>query len=166
MNTGRRHALRILLVEDNPADTYLLRLALAKTGLTIQLTVIEDGAEALALARGEGKYAATPVPDLALLDLNLPKVGGVAILEAMRHNQNLCHVPVAVITSSAAPRDQTKITELGIRHYITKPGTLREFMQIGQVLKEILLENNGPTPASSPNGGRNVEVTSQRPCSD
>jgi two-component system, chemotaxis family, response regulator Rcp1 len=156
MNTGPPRAFRILLVEDNAADTHLLRLALAKTGLTIHLTVIEDGAEALAFARREGKYATTPIPDLALLDLNLPKVSGVAVLEAMRQNQNLSHVPVAVITSWAAPRDRMKVIELGIRCYITKPSTLEELMHVGEVVKELLLESNGPTPASSPNGGRNV----------
>jgi two-component system, chemotaxis family, response regulator Rcp1 len=153
MNIGLKGALRILLVEDNAADIYLLRLALAKAGLTVELTVIEDGAEALAFVRRQGKYAATPIPDLAVLDLNLPKAGGAAVLEAMRQNPDMSHVPVAIMSSSAGPRDQTKDTELGIRRYITKPPGLEEFMHIGQVLKEILLES---TAALAPPGSTSV----------
>ncbi len=151
MNTGLRSTPRILVVEDNAADIYLLRLALAKAGLTVDLTVIEDGAEALVFARRQGKYAATPIPDLAVLDLNLPKLGGSAVLEAMRQNPELSHVPVAIMSSSEGPRDQTKVTELGIRRYITKPPGLEEFMHIGQVLKEMLLEGSAgpPRPGST-----------------
>ena len=67
------HTFRILLIEDNAADIYLMRLTLKDAGLKFDLTVIEDGAEALGFARGQGKHAASTVPDLAILDLNLPK---------------------------------------------------------------------------------------------
>jgi CheY-like chemotaxis protein len=71
---GRR--FHILLVEDNPADIYLFRQALRDAGLNFELTIIENGADALKFARREGQYAANSAPDLAVLDLNLPK-GGV-----------------------------------------------------------------------------------------
>lgn len=129
----------ILLVEDNAADIYLLRQALKGTGLNIELTVIEDGAEALAFVRGQGNYAALPVPDLAVLDLNLPKNGGTAVLEAMRKSESLSHVPVAIMSSTATPREQARTKELGIEHFITKPPDLDDFLQIGQVLKKMLL---------------------------
>jgi len=131
-------AFRILLVEDNAADTYLLRRALKDAGLNVELTVIEDGAEALAFVRHEGKYAARPIPDLAVLDLNLPKLGGATVLEAIRQNTDLCHVPVAIMTSSTGPREQVKAEELGDGRFITKPPDLEDFLKIGQVLKEML----------------------------
>jgi len=133
-------AFRILLVEDNAADTYLLRRALKDAGLNVELTVIEDGAEALAFVRHEGKYAARPIPDLAVLDLNLPKLGGATVLHALRQNTDLCHVPVAIMTSSTGPREQVKAEELGDGRFITKPPDLEDFLKIGQVLKEMLLE--------------------------
>jgi CheY-like chemotaxis protein len=129
---------RILLVEDNAADIYLLRQALTGAGLNFELTVIEDGAEALAFVRGQGKYAAHSIPDLAVLDLNLPKNGGTVVLEAMRQNQKFCRVPVAIMSSTAEWRERTRTTELGVQRFITKPPDLEDFLQIGHVLKEIL----------------------------
>ena len=132
---------RILLIEDSAADVYLLRQALKNAGLTVELMVIEDGAEALACVRRQGKYAGTPIPDLAVVDMNLPKADGIAILAALRHNEDMSKVLVAMMTSSAAPRDQAKTQELGIGRFITKPLELEAFLQIGQVLKEMLLES-------------------------
>ena len=140
---------RILLVEDNSADVYLFRQALKKAELDVELTVIEDGGEALAFARGQGKYAAAPIPDLAVLDLNLPKAGGAAVLAAMRQNEHLSHVPVAVLTS-AEPREKMKPAELGIGRFITKPPDLEDFLHIGQVLKEMLIESKTGTPLTGP----------------
>ena len=71
--------VRILLIEDNTADIYLFRKALANAGLVFELTVIEDGGRAMAFARGDGEYAASPVPDIAIIDLNLPKHDGIQI---------------------------------------------------------------------------------------
>jgi CheY-like chemotaxis protein len=76
--------VRILLVEDNTADVYLFRKALAAAGLNFELTVIEDGGSGMAFVRGEGEYADIPVPDLAVIDLSLPKNDGIQILEAFR----------------------------------------------------------------------------------
>ena len=91
----------ILLVEDNAADIYLFRQALKDAGLNFELTVIENGADGLAFARRQGEYAASSVPDLAVLDLNLPKGGGASVLEAMRQSKDLERVPVFIMTSSA-----------------------------------------------------------------
>lgn len=142
----------ILLVEDNAADIYLLRQALKGTGLNFELTVIEDGAEALAFVRRQGNYGALPIPNLAVLDLNLPKNGGAAVLEALRRNQDLSHVPVAIMSSTAEPREQARTKQLGIQRFITKPPDLEDFLQIGQVLKEMLLErSDGPSTTDSAN---------------
>ena len=94
--------VRVVLVDDNPADVGLFRLALEKAELNCELTVIDDAAEALALVRQQGKYASSPIPDLAVLDLNLSKNDGLQILMAMRDNRAFTGVPAAVLTP--APR--------------------------------------------------------------
>ena len=136
---GRR--FHILLVEDNPADIYLFRQALTDAGLNFELAVIENGADALAFARREGQYATNSAPDLAVLDLNLPKVGGASVLEAMRQSKDLERVPVFIMTSSAGPREQARARELGVERFITKPLELEDFLQIGHVVKEALLKS-------------------------
>src|ERR1700722_950128 len=78
---------RILLVEDNDADVYLFRKALETAGLQFELTVMRDGAEALAFVRRQGKYSASSVPSLVVLDLNLPKDGGIQVLRAIRERE-------------------------------------------------------------------------------
>src|SRR5579862_1756417 len=96
-----RRVFQILVIEDNAADVHLLRMALEEAGVTFGLTVIEDGATALAFIRHEGQYFQAPKPDLAVLDLNLPKVGGMEVLEALRHSSDMSNVPVAMVTSSS-----------------------------------------------------------------
>jgi CheY-like chemotaxis protein len=132
---------RVLLVEDNAADIYLLRQALKEAALEVELTIIEDGEEGLAFARHQGKYADFPAPDLAVLDMNLPKNSGAEVLEAMRLDKELSKVPVAVMTSSASPAEQLKAKRLGVERYITKPPDLEDFLQIGHVLREVLIES-------------------------
>jgi two-component system, chemotaxis family, response regulator Rcp1 len=132
--------VRILLVEDNPGDVELLRLALMKAGLDCDLTVLDDGAEALELVRQQGKYADAPAPDLAVLDLNVPKYDGIEILEAMRANPAFAHVRVAVLSSSSSPRERANIEKFHVSRYITKPLDLDEFLKIGVILKELLVD--------------------------
>jgi two-component system response regulator len=129
---------RILLVEDNPGDVELLRLALKKAGLDCELTVLDDGADALALVRQQGKYADAPVPHLAVLDLNVPKYDGIEILAAMRANPAYAAVRVAVLSSSSSPRERANIEKFQVSRFITKPLDLDEFLRIGVVLKELL----------------------------
>jgi CheY-like chemotaxis protein len=103
------------------------------------LIVIEDGAEALAFARQDGPSAANLVPDLAVLDLNLPKNEGVEVLKAMRENPRLAHVPVVITSSSASTRERAAVEQLGVERYIAKPPDLDSFLEIGAVVKEVLL---------------------------
>lgn len=131
----------IVLVEDNPADIYLFRQALQLAGLTFELTVIQDGEDALAFARGHSKHVATAVPDLLVLDLNLPRVGGCEVLEAVRRNPDLSHVAVAVMTSSAASQDYERCSDLRVSRYIIKPLELDEFLQVGEIVREVLAES-------------------------
>lgn len=129
----------ILLLEDNALDVYLFRRALKGAELNFELTVIENGADGLAFARRQGGYAGSSIPDLAVLDLNLPQGGGVSVLEAMRQNRDLERVPVFIMSSTAGSREQAQAKELGIERFITKPPHLEDFLQIGQVVKEVLL---------------------------
>ncbi len=129
---------RLLLVEDNEADVYLIRLALKEAGLNCELTVIPDGAAALSfLLNPENHEGARP--DLVLLDLNVPRKSGTELLEALRSNSDLAHLPVAVMTSSSSPLDEEKIERLGVERFFTKGTNLEDFLKIGAELKEIIL---------------------------
>jgi CheY-like chemotaxis protein len=123
---------RILLIEDNPADVALLRLAFKSAQLDCELTVIEDGAEAMTYVRG-GR-----APDLVVLDLNLPKNDGIEVLEVIRDAPQYAHVPVAILSSSSPARERAKLAPFAISRFITKPPDLDEFLQIGSTLKSVL----------------------------
>jgi CheY-like chemotaxis protein len=138
MDEARKY--QILLVEDNAADVQLLRMALKTADVDCELNVMEDGAEALALVRQREKFAGEAIPDLAVLDLNLPKNGGLEVLEAIRASQVFGRVPVAILSSSSSPRERAKIEQFGVRRFITKPLDLDEFMKIGLTLKALLEE--------------------------
>jgi two-component system, chemotaxis family, response regulator Rcp1 len=125
----------LLVIEDNPSDVDLLRRALASAAVDCQLTVIDDGAEALALFR---PGAATEVPDLAIIDLNLPKHSGLEVIEKMRANPKFAEVPVVIMSSSSAPRDRSSLEKFRIRKYIVKPADLEEVMRIGWQIRELL----------------------------
>ena len=128
---------RILLIDDNDADVYLVRRALKTAGLAIDFTVLKDGEEGLAFARGQDQSA--PLPDLVVLDLNLPKIGGAEVLRAMKGNPALALIPVVVMSSSASKAEQAVIAELGAARYLTKSPDLAGFMKIGKIFREVLL---------------------------
>jgi CheY-like chemotaxis protein len=131
---------RVLLVEDNTADTYLFRKALAAAELNFELTVIEDGGRAIAFVCGEGEYAGSPVPDLVVLDLSLPKNDGIQVLKAIRATGRFAGTPVVMTSSSPSPPACLQEENLQLARYIMKPPDLEDFLQIGRVLKEILLQ--------------------------
>jgi chemotaxis family two-component system response regulator Rcp1 len=133
--------VRILIIEDNPADVELLRRALASAQLDCELMLLEDGAQALAFLRRLEAGTDERSPDLTVLDLNLPKNDGVEVLQAMRASRAFAAAPVAVLSSSASARERSRIEQFGIGRYITKPADLDEFLNIGFILKELLLES-------------------------
>ncbi|HEX4276608.1 MAG TPA: response regulator [Bryobacteraceae bacterium] len=132
---GRAH---VLVVEDNPADVELLRYALSSAEVQCDLMVIDNGGDALAFFQQRGKYSGSEPPDLAILDLNLPRYDGIEILGAMRANRAFAGVPVAVLSSSPSPRDRAKIEAFHIGRYIMKPPNLEEYLRIGLIVKELL----------------------------
>lgn len=131
---------KVLVVEDNPNDVALLRLALTEAHVDCDLTVIDDGGDALSFVR---QVAGDAVPDLAVLDLNLPKRDGLEVLQGMRSNPALLDVPVAILSSSSAPRDRSRLQTFGVRRYLVKPPDFDEFLKLGQELKDLLPEDSG-----------------------
>lgn len=129
---------RILVIEDNSADVFLLRRALNKQDRRFELICLADGDDALAFIRREGAYAGAAIPNLILVDLNLPKCDGQNILREIRHTKHLVGVPVCAWSSSQSRRDRDLLTELGVVRFITKPSGLDQFMEIGKILKDLL----------------------------
>jgi CheY-like chemotaxis protein len=125
---GRSRPIEVLLVEDNPGDVRLTREALKDGKVSNNLSVMQDGVEALRFLRREGPYADAPRPDVVLLDLNLPKKDGREVLQEMKQDRSLRTIPVVVLTSSDAERDIVGAYELQANCYITKPVDLDQFI--------------------------------------
>lgn len=117
--------LRVLIVEDNPADAFLLSMILRDLGLRLTIAVARDGQAALDMLAGAGENAATPVPDMVILDLNLPRVHGYEVLSFIRSGP-LRSVPVAVMTGSLNKEDEARSLRMGATYYLTKPSTLAD----------------------------------------
>ncbi len=124
----------ILLVEDNPGDVRLTREALSESKLVNNLYVVEDGVEAMAFLRREGRFADAPAPDLILLDLNLPRMDGREALRQIKQDDALKRIPVVVLTTSSADEDILKTYALHANCYVTKPV---DFVQFAKVVKSV-----------------------------
>jgi DNA-binding response OmpR family regulator len=131
-------AARILVIEDNVSDVFLLGRALKKQRFPFELIHLLDGGTALAFIRRQGPYAEAAIPNLILMDLNLSKYTGEEILREIRAAKHLEGVPVCAWSSSQSWRDKSLLTELGVARFITKPSGLDQFMEIGAILKGIL----------------------------
>jgi CheY-like chemotaxis protein len=131
-------AARILVIEDNVSDVFLLERALKNQHFKFELVHLLDGGEALAFIRRQGAYAGTPLPNLILMDLHLSKYTGEEILREIRAAEHLAGIPVCAWSSSQSRRDQALLTELGVARFITKPSGLDQFMEIGAILKGML----------------------------
>src|SRR5208337_875447 len=116
----------VLLVDDNPADTDLTSEILVRSGCHIQS--VGDGVEAMAFLRREGKYAIAVLPDFVILDLNLPRKDGRAVLAEVKTDPILRNIPVAIFSTSQAQRDIVRSYELGANCYVSKPGNLKDFI--------------------------------------
>lgn len=131
--------IELLLVEDNPGDVRLTMEALKENKMRNKLHVVEDGVEALAFLRQEGKYADAPCPDLILLDLNLPKKDGREVLTEIKTDENLKRIPVVVLTTSQAEEDILKVYNLNANCYITKPVDLEQFIKVVKSIEDFWL---------------------------
>ena len=128
--------IEILLVEDNPGDVELTREALHDGKIHMNLSVVSDGVEALAFLKREGAFAGAPRPDLILLDLNLPRKDGRAVLAEIKEDSSLRHIPVVVLTSSQAEQDIVRAYDLHANCYVTKPVDLDQFITIVRSIEQ------------------------------
>ncbi len=140
----------ILLVEDNPGDVLLTEEALQEGKVCNDLYVAEDGMEAIAFLRREGKYEDMPRPDVILLDLNLPRMDGREVLAEIKADPDLKRIPVVILTTSSADEDILKSYDLHANCYITKPVDLDQFIEVVKSVEDfwftiVKLPFNGAT---------------------
>jgi chemotaxis family two-component system response regulator Rcp1 len=128
----------ILLLEDNPGDILLVQKALQKHHIRHRLHVIRDGQEAVAYVARIGEPGGEPLPDLVLLDLNLPRADGGQILSEVRKHPGCAELPVIVVSSSGALKDRARMAQLGISRYFRKPLDFDAFMQLGAIVGEVI----------------------------
>jgi len=136
MSTALGRTVEILLVEDNPGDVGLTRETLSDSKLINHMSVAENGVEAMAFLRREGKYAGATRPDLILLDLNLPKKDGREVLAEIKADEQLRRIPVVVLTTSSAEQDILRTYDLHANCYITKPVNLDQFVAVVKAIEE------------------------------
>lgn len=129
----------ILLVEDNPGDARLAKEALKDAKVRNNLHWVEDGVEAIAFLRREGKYTDAPRPDVILLDLNLPKKDGREVLAEVKEDGDLKRIPVVILTVSDAEEDIIKTYNLHANCYIRKPLDLDRFIEVVKSIEEFWL---------------------------
>jgi len=144
--------VEILLVEDNPSDAELTLHAFRKSKLANRVELVRDGAEALDFLFCRGAFATRRFdspPNLILLDLKLPKVDGLQVLESVKRDARTKAIPIIVLTSSKEETDLVKSYKLGVNSYIQKPVNFGEFQGVVQQLGMYwLLLNNGPPVAA------------------
>lgn len=124
----------ILVVEDNDADIFLLKEAIAMHKLNVGVHVVENGALAISYIESIDENPAAAGPCLCLLDMNLPLRSGPEVLRHLRRSQRLAAIPAIVMTSSKSPTEREAIMRLGASAYFHKPISYSEFMDIGKVL--------------------------------
>jgi DNA-binding response OmpR family regulator len=145
---------RILLVEDDPDDRELTRLALEESGILSELAVARDGAEALDYLFATGTYAgrdASDLPELVLLDLKLPRVDGLGVLRRMRAHARTKLLPVVILTASDEESDLIEGYRLGANSYVRKPMDFTQFIDAVHQLSRywLVLNQRPPQPAAA-----------------
>jgi len=141
---------RILLVEDDPKDTELTMTALEEYNLSNEVVVATDGEEALDYLYYRGKFQrrSGENPAVLLLDLKLPKVDGLQVLETIKGDENLKMIPVVVLTSSREEQDMVRSYKLGVNAYVVKPVDFHEFVNAIRELGVFWAIINEPPPGS------------------
>jgi CheY-like chemotaxis protein len=141
---------RILIVEDDPNDVELTLTALADYNLANEVVVTRDGQQALDFlyCRGEFSTRATGNPAVMLLDLKLPKIGGLEVLQQVKSDENLKTIPVVVLTSSNEEKDMMRSYKLGVNAYVVKPVDFHEFVNAVKELGVFWAVINEPPPGS------------------
>ena len=141
---------QILLIEDNDDDVELTLRAFRKSDLVSTVTVVRDGVEALDYLHATGEYASRHpdvMPDLVLLDIKLPRVDGVQVLERLRSHPRTKLVPIVILTSSAEPKDLLTCYTLGANSYVRKPIDFQQFTRALHQIGAYWLQTNQAPPA-------------------
>jgi CheY-like chemotaxis protein len=131
--------IHILLVEDDAGDVLMTREALDEGKVANRLDVVSDGVEAMEYLRSAGSTPERPRPDLVLLDLNLPRKGGLEVLEEVKSDPDLRRIPVVVLTTSDAERDIVSSYDLHANAYITKPVDFEQFVSVVRQVDEFFV---------------------------
>jgi CheY-like chemotaxis protein len=131
--------VEVLLVEDDPGDVLMTREAFADYKLANRLHVCQDGVDAMAFLRREGDYGEAPRPDLVLLDLNLPRMDGREVLEAIKSDAELASIPVVVLTTSEAEEDVLRSYSLHANAYVTKPVDFERFIEVVRQIDDFFI---------------------------
>jgi CheY-like chemotaxis protein len=122
--------VHILLVEDNEGDILLTTEALSEARIANEVSVVKDGWEALQFLEKKGEYSLAAAPDLILLDVNLPKLNGHEVLEAIKSNPEIKHIPVIMLTTSSSESDIMKSYQNHVNCYVTKPVHVDDFLRV------------------------------------
>lgn len=129
-------SLDVLLVEDDPGDIVIAEEALRAGKVASTLHVVNDGVEALEFLRQEGQHQDAPKPDLILLDLNLPKMGGHEVLSHVKNDPDLRRIPIVVLTTSQAGEDIVRSYDLYANAYVSKPVDFDDFADVVKQIDE------------------------------
>ncbi len=131
--------VEILLIEDNPGDVLLIRESLKENKFLTDLSVVNDGEQAMNFLKKKNEFADAPTPDIVLLDLNLPKKDGREVLLEIKQDEELKTIPVIVLTSSTAETDILKSYENYANCFISKPVDLENFISVIKSIKNFWL---------------------------
>jgi len=138
--TPAGRAIDVLLIEDDPGDELITREAFEHNKIRNKLHVAHDGEEGLDFLYQRGAHKNAPRPDLVLLDLNLPKYDGRQLLERIKNDPDLCHIPVVVLTTSSAEEDILRSYKLHANAYVTKPVDLDQFLHVVRQIDEFFVQ--------------------------
>ena len=135
-------AVQVLIAEDDPGDYRLICEALSESNILCEIQLVRDGEQALQAVQNAGT-SGNACPDILLLDIHLPRVDGLQVLRAFRANENCTQTPVLVLSTSIAPSDRVWAESFEHVHFVQKPVTFDEFLDIGQTVKRVLLRAHG-----------------------
>ncbi len=127
--------MNILLIEDNKGDQVIMQEALQEAHVDCQLIIVQDGVEAMEFLDRQNEYKSAPRPDLILLDLNLPRKNGREVLQEVKNNPALSHIPLLVISNSNSPQDVCDCYTLRANAYLEKPTKFRDFVDLADNIK-------------------------------
>ena len=151
------HDRTILVADDNEGEVHLLRRAFAKVGSGATIQFVTDGEEAVAYLKGEHPYANRklfPYPDLLLLDLKMPRMNGLEVLEAVRGHSLLKRLPVIVLTVSDRSKDIALALEAGANSVLVKPKSSKELLQLARAVQDYWLNWNQTSFVQTPHASR------------